>query len=124
MRSLRCAACAASFANTSQHNTCISDHIPLLLCVRHLWPLPHLVNVLLLLLLQKHYDFGMRALKAVLVMAGSLKRRSPNVPEEIVLIQAMRNANLPKLLSEVRRAAPRAPTMAGAGAANSTVHVS
>jgi hypothetical protein len=92
--------------------------------VRHLWPLPHLVNVLLLLLLQKHYDFGMRALKAVLVMAGSLKRRSPNVPEEIVLIQAMRNANLPKLLSEVRRAAPRAPTMAGAGAANSTVHVS
>jgi hypothetical protein len=53
------------------------------------------------LLLQKHYDFGMRALKAVLVMAGSLKRRSTNVPEEIVLIQAMRDANLPKLLSEV-----------------------
>ncbi|WIA37814.1 hypothetical protein OEZ86_014676 [Tetradesmus obliquus] len=49
---------------------------------------------------QKHYDFGMRALKAVLVMAGSLKRRSPNVAEEIVLIQAMRDANLPKLLSE------------------------
>jgi hypothetical protein len=59
-------------------------------------------NALLLPLLQKHYDFGMRALKAVLVMAGSLKRRSPSVPEEMVLIQAMRDANLPKLLSEVR----------------------
>jgi hypothetical protein len=71
-----------------------------------LWPVPQLVIVLLLRPpLQKHYDFGMRALKAVLVMAGSLKRRSPNVPEEIVLIQAMRDANLPKLLSEVRLAA-------------------
>jgi hypothetical protein len=73
----------------------VSDQVPLLR-----WLLPQLAN-LLLPLLQKHYDFGMRALKAVLVMAGSLKRRSPNVPEEIVLIQATRDANLPKLLSEV-----------------------
>lgn len=51
--------------------------------------------------LQDHYDFGMRALKAVLVTAGALKRSSPGVPEELVLIQAMRDANLPKLTSEV-----------------------
>lgn len=46
----------------------------------------------------------MRALKAVLAIAGTLKRRSINVPEEQVLIQAMRDANLPKLLSEVGEA--------------------
>lgn len=47
-------------------------------------------------------------------MAGSLKRRSPDVAEEIVLIQAMRDANLPKLLSEVRNAAARAEAIARA----------
>ena len=36
---------------------------------------------------QDHYDFGMRALKSVLVMAGSLKRSTPNVIEDVVLIR-------------------------------------
>jgi len=30
---------------------------------------------------QYHYDFGLRALKAVLVMAGELKRGSPDLDE-------------------------------------------
>lgn len=30
---------------------------------------------------QYHYDFGLRALKAVLVMAGELKRGSPDLNE-------------------------------------------
>lgn len=30
---------------------------------------------------QYHYDFGLRALKAVLVMAGELKRGSPDLHE-------------------------------------------
>ena len=30
---------------------------------------------------QYHYDFGLRALKSVLVMAGDLKRGSPDLPE-------------------------------------------
>ena len=30
---------------------------------------------------QFHYDFGLRALKSVLVMAGELKRGSPDLPE-------------------------------------------
>lgn len=50
---------------------------------------------------QDHYDFGMRALKSVLVTAGSLKRSNPNLSEDVVLIRAMKDSNLPKFLSEV-----------------------
>ena len=49
---------------------------------------------------QKHYDFGMRAVKSVLVMAGSLKRADPDSSENVVLIKAMRDSNLPKFLKE------------------------
>jgi dynein heavy chain len=41
----------------------------------------------------------MRALKSVLVMAGALKRASPGLPEDVVLIRAMRDSNLPKFLA-------------------------
>lgn len=40
----------------------------------------------------------MRAVKSVLVMAGSLKRANPNLSEDVVLIRAMRDSNLPKFL--------------------------
>lgn len=53
----------------------------------------------LLFTAQEHYDFGMRAVKSVLVMAGSLKRANPDLPEEVVLIRAMRDSNLPKFLT-------------------------
>ena len=35
---------------------------------------------------QYHYDFGLRALKAVLVMAGELKRGSPDLQEVSFII--------------------------------------
>ena len=47
---------------------------------------------------QDHYDFGMRAVKSVLVMAGQLRRQDANTPENIVLIRAMRDSNVPKFL--------------------------
>lgn len=47
---------------------------------------------------QKHYDFGMRAVKSVLVMAGALRRSYPDSEENIVLIRAMRDSNVPKFL--------------------------
>ena len=47
---------------------------------------------------QDHYDFGMRAVKSVLVMAGSLRRMDANTEENIVLIRAMRDSNVPKFL--------------------------
>nr|CAH7757603.1 unnamed protein product [Callosobruchus chinensis] len=49
---------------------------------------------------QDHYDFGMRAVKSVLVMAGSLKRANPDKSEDVVLISALRDSNLPKFLSD------------------------
>ncbi|XP_065911794.1 dynein axonemal heavy chain 6-like [Dysidea avara] len=49
---------------------------------------------------QDHYDFGMRAVKSVLVMAGALKRENPDLREDVVLIRALRDSNLPKFLTE------------------------
>ena len=49
---------------------------------------------------QDHYDFGMRALKSVLVMAGSLKQQNPDKNEDAVLIRALRDSNLPKFLKQ------------------------
>ncbi|XP_012153033.2 dynein heavy chain at 16F [Megachile rotundata] len=49
---------------------------------------------------QDHYDFGMRAVKSVLVMAGSLKRNNPDKPEDVVLIRALRESNIPKFLRD------------------------
>ncbi|KAJ3096963.1 hypothetical protein HDU97_005410 [Phlyctochytrium planicorne] len=49
---------------------------------------------------QDHYDWGLRAIKSVLVVAGSLKRSDPNIPEENVLMRALRDFNLPKIVSD------------------------
>ena len=49
---------------------------------------------------QPHYDFGMRAIKSVLVMAGSGKRANPDLPEQITMIRAMCDSNIPKFLDD------------------------
>jgi dynein heavy chain len=46
---------------------------------------------------QDHYDWGLRAIKSVLVIAGSLKRAEPEVSEEKILMRALRDTNLAKL---------------------------
>ena len=47
---------------------------------------------------QYHYDFGLRALKSVLVMAGQLKRQYADLLEDIVLMRALRDMNMPKFV--------------------------
>eukprot|EP00741_Cyanophora_paradoxa_P000409 tig00000404_g400.t1 len=49
---------------------------------------------------QDHYDFGMRQVKSVLVMAGALKRGNPTLSEDVVLIRALRDSNVPRFLAE------------------------
>ncbi|KAJ8968783.1 hypothetical protein NQ317_016728, partial [Molorchus minor] len=49
---------------------------------------------------QDHYDWGLRAIKSVLVVAGSLKRGDPERPEEEVLMRALRDFNIPKVVTD------------------------
>ena len=52
---------------------------------------------------QDHYDYGLRNLKAVLNMAGQLKRNDPTMPEEAILMRALRDMNLPKFTQDDER---------------------
>ncbi|KAJ3111551.1 Dynein heavy chain 1, axonemal [Phlyctochytrium bullatum] len=49
---------------------------------------------------QDHYDFGMRAVKTVISSAGNLKREQPNVAEDLILLRALCDCNLPKFLAD------------------------
>ena len=49
---------------------------------------------------QYHYDWGMRALKSVLVLAGGLKREYDDMPEDLVLMRSLRDMNMPKFVFE------------------------
>lgn len=49
---------------------------------------------------QKHYDFGLRALKSVLRMAGKLKKTNEKESEEMILMRALRDMNIPKFIFE------------------------
>ena len=50
-----------------------------------------------LLSAQAHYDWGLRAVKSVLRVAGMLKRSNPDIQEEMVLCRALRDFNTPKI---------------------------
>ncbi|KAG7283417.1 hypothetical protein CRUP_031470 [Coryphaenoides rupestris] len=47
-----------------------------------------------------HYDWGLRAIKSVLVVAGALKRGDPGRAEDQVLMRALRDFNVPKIVTD------------------------
>ncbi|KFG44621.1 dynein heavy chain family protein, partial [Toxoplasma gondii GAB2-2007-GAL-DOM2] len=49
---------------------------------------------------QHFYDFALRALKAALVTAGAFRSASPELPEEVILMRALRDMNIPKLVKQ------------------------
>ena len=53
-----------------------------------------------LLSVQVHYDWGLRAVKSILVIAGALKRADLDTPEDGVLMRALRDCNVPKLVAD------------------------
>ncbi|KFQ06883.1 Dynein heavy chain 17, axonemal, partial [Leptosomus discolor] len=49
---------------------------------------------------QDHYDWGLRAIKSVLVVAGSLKRGDPGHAEDQILMRALRDFNIPRIVTD------------------------
>jgi len=47
-----------------------------------------------------HYDWGLRAIKSVLVVAGSFRRAEPDMNELGILLRALRDFNIPKIVAE------------------------
>ncbi|KAM7377518.1 hypothetical protein PAMA_014021 [Pampus argenteus] len=48
---------------------------------------------------QDHYDFGLRALTSLLRYAGKKRRTCPNIPDEEILLMAMKDMNIAKMTS-------------------------
>ena len=47
-----------------------------------------------------HYDWGLRAIKSVLRVAGDFKRNEPEVSELALLFRALRDFNIPKIVGD------------------------
>ncbi|XP_013921881.1 PREDICTED: dynein heavy chain 14, axonemal [Thamnophis sirtalis] len=49
---------------------------------------------------EDHYDFGMRAIKTVLIRVGQRRQEFPAIEETLITIDILKEVNLPKLIAE------------------------
>ena len=49
---------------------------------------------------QHHYEWGLRSMKAVLSSAGTLKRDNLEMVEDLILLKAMKDLNMPKFIKD------------------------
>ncbi|OXB70414.1 UNVERIFIED_CONTAM: hypothetical protein H355_012305 [Colinus virginianus] len=49
---------------------------------------------------QDHYDFGLRAIRSVLSRAGNFRRSAPDSPEQEIMMQAILDLNLSKIVTD------------------------
>lgn len=49
---------------------------------------------------QDFYDFSTRAVKSCILACGNIKRKEPNQDEVRIVLKAIRDSNLPKLVFE------------------------
>ena len=72
---------------------------------------------------QRHYDWGLRATKAVLRVAGGLKRAEPKVDEDRIRMRALRDFNMPKLVNEDKPSSSSCATTCSRASATRRAHL-
>jgi dynein heavy chain len=50
-----------------------------------------------------HYDYGMRTVRAIVEVAGQLKKENWEIDEERIILRSVREANVPKFLHDDSR---------------------
>ena len=49
---------------------------------------------------QSHYDYGMRAVKSIILASGALRKESPDLDESVLVLRAISVCNIPKFIQE------------------------
>ena len=49
---------------------------------------------------QSHYDYGMRAVKSIILASGALRKENPEQAEDITVLKAISVCNIPKFIKE------------------------
>lgn len=50
--------------------------------------------------MQEHYNFGMHAIKTVIMAAGNLKREQKDLTEDQICLHVLKNVNIPQYLKD------------------------